>query len=366
MSKNFAETVSASLKALVPYNAGRTPAQIRHEHGVADALKMSSNENPLGPSPAAMRALSDPRNLDIHCYPDAAAADLRTALAAMLGISADAIVCGNGSNDIIELCATLALAPGRKAVYSEHSFICYRLVTAARGATATEVPAKKFGHDLDGMAAACADPQASVVFAANPNNPTGSWHEPQQLLAFLRKVPSRVLAVLDEAYLEYAEHGRGESIGWIGEFPNLVICRTFSKIHGLAGLRIGYAIAGEQMASLLNRVRQPFNANTVAQCAALAALGDRQFVELSRQTNDEGMLQLQEGFANMGVVSMPSQGNFIPFRPGTQKAEFEELVKLGVIVRNLHEYGLDGWLRSTVGTAKQNEKILAAVARLRQ
>lgn len=349
------------MSGLVPYKAGKTVEQICADLGIEAAVKLSSNENPLGCSDAATKALADPGSYSPHLYPDAGTVALRRAIGESLGIDPDSVVCGNGSNDILELAATLALRPGRKSVYSEHAFVVYHLATHARGATPVVVPAKNFGHDLDAMAEACADPDVGVVFVANPNNPTGTWHEPDDVARFIAKVPASVLVVLDEAYHEYAEDGPGPTLGLVGRHDNLVVTRTFSKIHGLAGLRIGYGISCGETADLFNRVRQPFNANSAAQAAAVAALSDAGFVERSRQTNEDGMRQLLEGFAQLGYVTLSSQANFVAFESGDSKATFDALLRGGVIVRQIDEYGMAGWLRATVGTAGQNDLLLSAL-----
>ena len=365
MAADFIDSVPARIRSIPLYKAGLRPQQARLAKDDPEPLKLSSNENPLGSSPAALQALANPAELDLHRYPDSNALELRTSLASALGTSAEAIVCGNGSSDLLRMSAILALRPGRKAVIAEHAFVCYQLVTAAAGAEAMVVPALNFGHDLDAMAAACQDTNVGVVFVANPNNPTGNWHDPSAIHAFLHKVPARTLIVLDEAYHEYAEQGPGLAAEWITSFANLIVCRTFSKIHGLAGLRLGYGLACPKLAELLERVRMPFNANAVAQRAALAALSDHAFIAHSQQCNSAGMLQLQAGLANLGHVTMPSQGNFISFKVASQSRAHAVLMAEGIIVRNIAEYGLLGWMRTTVGTCEQNERLLAAIARLK-
>ncbi len=359
--ERFVDRVVPTLADLQPYAAGKTIAQICRERGIAAAIKLSSNENPLGCGAAALAALADPAALGLHQYPDAAAVQLREKIAAGLDVPAANIVCGNGSNDLLELCATLALRPGSKAVMSQHAFIVYRLVALSRGADLEEVPALKFGHDLEAMAQVCMEPNVGVVFVANPNNPTGSWHEPESIRRFIESVPPRVLVVLDEAYHEYADTTCGDAPSWALQTPNLVVTRTFSKIHGLAGLRIGYAIAGDELCSLLNRIRQPFNANAAAQAAAAAALDDAEHVAISRKSNAAGMIKLAEGLANLGYPTMPSQANFISFACKDPQSTFDTLLNAGIIVRMIAEYGLSGWLRATVGTEQQNEQLLAAL-----
>lgn len=353
--------VPASALALKPYEAGKTIEQIGREAGVAVTVKLSSNENPLGASPAALRALAAPETYSPSLYPDAAAVALREAVAAKVGLQPEQVICGNGSNDILEMAATLALRPGTKAVYAQHSFVVYRLATAARGADAIEVPAKNFGHDLEAMAQACGQDGVRIVYVANPNNPTGTWHEPEAVAAFVAQVPEDVLVVLDEAYHEYVESGPGPTLELLAKHSNLLISRTFSKIHGLAGLRIGYGLAQPGLLALLNRVRQPFNANSAAQAAARAAFGDTDFIAQSQAVARDGMEQLREGIAAKGYPTIPSCGNFICFTGEDGKALFQALLQGGVIVRDIEEYGLPNWLRATIGTAEQNEQLLAAL-----
>ena len=361
MSKEFTNTLAPGVLDLVPYKAGKTIEQICQEKGIDATIKLSSNENPLGTSPKAMATLSAPKDYSPHLYPDAGAVDLRGAIGESLGIDPSMVVCGNGSNEVLEMAATLALRPGRKAVYSQHAFIVYHLATYARGATPVVVPASNFGHDLGLMAEACQDEGVGAVFVANPNNPTGSWHGFEVIKHFVEQVPRRVLVVLDEAYHEYVDKGAGETLGLLEKHDNLVITRTFSKIHGLAGLRLGYGIAGETIMALFNRVRQPFNANSAGQLAAIASLRDLEFLKLSRKTNEEGKKQLMEGFAALGYPTMFSQANFVPFYSGDSQKTNDTLLEGGVITRQIDEYGLEGWLRATVGTKEQNETLLKAL-----
>ena len=354
------DKVPAEVFDITPYQAGKSVAKTV-KPSVKDPIKLSSNENPLGTGQKALDVLANPKHYDPSLYPDGTAENLRDAIGKYLDVNPALITCGNGSNEILELVATAMLRPGSKSVYSEHSFIVYKLATMSRGAKAIEVPANNFGHDLDEMAKACKDDDVSIVFVANPNNPTGTWHPPEKLYEFLCKIPSEILIVLDEAYLEYAEDGPGVALAWIKEFENLIITRTFSKIHGLAGLRIGYGIAGEKLTSMLNRIRQPFNANAPAQAAAIAALSDNDFIELSKRTNEQGLLQLQTGLAKLNYPTMPSQGNFLAFCARDVQQTNQALLDTGIVVRNIAEYGLESWLRTTIGTAEQNERLLKAL-----
>jgi len=350
------------IRAIAPYLPGKPISELAREMGLKEAsiVKLASNENPLGASPkavAAMRAALD----EVARYPDGNGFDLRMALAKMYGIAAERIVLGNGSNDVLEMAAHAFLAPGASAVYSQHAFAVYPLATQAMGAAGIEVPARDFGHDLDAVARAVRD-DTRVVFVANPNNPTGTWLAPDVLCAFLRKVPVDVLLVLDEAYYEYLDPDRrGDSLKWLGQFPNLVISRTFSKAYGLAGLRVGFAFAHPQVAELMNRVRQPFNVSNIAQAAATAALADQDFVHTSRALNAQGMLALIAGFKRLGLSWIPSCANFVSFMVPNAVEVFQCLLREGVIVRPLAGYGMPEHLRVTVGTQAENTRFLAAL-----
>jgi histidinol-phosphate aminotransferase len=350
------------VRAIAPYQPGKPISELAREIELKEEsiVKLASNENPLGASPkalAAMRAALD----DVARYPDGNGFELRTALAEMYGVAAERIVLGNGSNDLLEMAARAFLAPGASAVYSQHAFAVYPLATQASGAAGIEVPARDFGHDLDAMARAVRG-DTRVVFVANPNNPTGTWLAPDAMHAFLRKLPADVLLVLDEAYYEYLDPGlHGDSLGWLEQFPNLVISRTFSKAYGLAGLRVGFAFAHPQVAGLMNRVRQPFNVSSIAQAAAVAALADQDFVHKSRALNAQGMQALTTGFKRLGLSWIPSYANFVSFKVPKTAEVFQRLLRHGVIVRPIAGYGMPEYLRVTVGTGAENARFLAAL-----
>jgi histidinol-phosphate aminotransferase len=273
------------------------------------------------------------------------------------------IVLGNGSNDVLELMALAFLGPGRAAVYSQHCFAVYPLATQARGARSIVVSAKDYGHDLEAMARAI-DDETYLAWIANPNNPTGTFVKAEGIEAFLRRVPERVLVVLDEAYNEYLPHDlKADSARWLKRHPNLVITRTFSKAYGLAGLRVGYALAHPSVADVMNRVRQPFNVNSMALAAAAAALDDMEFVARSYAENLQGLRQLEEGARSLGLDFIPSYGNFITVRVGKAPEIYKRLLRRGVIVRPVGGgYGLPEHLRVTVGTVQENDKLLGALA----
>ena len=291
-----------------------------------------------------------------------APATVKAALCARFGVGPEEIVLGNGSNDVLELVTQAFLTPGDAAVYSQHAFAVYPLATRARGATGIEVPATEFGHDLAGMRTAIT-PATRIVFVANPNNPTGTWIAPARLEAFIASVPDDVLVVLDEAYDEYLEPDkRSLSARWIGKYPNLIVSRTFSKAHGLAALRVGYGIMHAGVADMLNRVRQPFNVNALAQAAAVAALADTGYVDESRRLNREGMRALEEGFRVLNLRWLPSHANFVLVGVPDADGVYQKLLRAGVIVRPVANYGLPDWLRVTVGLPNENRRFLDALA----
>jgi histidinol-phosphate aminotransferase len=324
-------------------------------------VKLASNENPRGPSPGVIAAIGAAA-AEATRYPDGNGFALKAVLSQRLGVDPAQIVLGNGSNDILELAAQAYLRPGDEAVYAAHAFAVYPLATRARGALGVEVPARDFGHDLTRMRAAMT-PRTRIVFVANPNNPTGTFVPAAELLAFIASVPPEVLIVLDEAYNEYLEPAdRCDSESWIAKHPNLLVSRTFSKAYGLAALRIGYGLMDAGVADMLNRVRQPFNVNALAQAAAIAALADADYVDKSRALNRAGLAQLAAGFAALGVASLPSHGNFVLAKVGDAGPVYQRLLAQGVIVRPVANYGLPEWLRISVGLPDENERFLSALA----
>ena len=320
-------------------------------------VKLASNENPRGPGAAVLTAIAAAAQ-EATRYPDGNGFALKAALSTRLGVDAAQIVLGNGSNDILELAAQAFLRPGDEAIYSQHAFAVYPLATRARGAIGVEVPARDYGHDLPRMRAAIT-PRTRMIFVANPNNPTGTLVAAAELLDFIASVRPDVLVVLDEAYNEYLEPvDRCDSVGWLARFPNLLVSRTFSKAYGLAALRIGYGIMDAGIADMLNRVRQPFNVNALAQAAALAALADAAYVDASRALNRAGLAQLAAGFAALGVEFLPSHGNFVLAKVGNAEQVYQRLLAQGVIVRPVANYGLPEWLRISVGLPDENARFL--------
>lgn len=350
------------IQKIAPYQGGKPITELAREMNlnVEDIVKLASNENPLGISPKADYAIQE-AILDIARYPDGNSFALREAVSNKFNVAPEQIVFGNGSNDILELVARAYLSSGSEVIYSQHAFAVYPLVTQAMGAKGVVVPAKDFGHDLAAMLAAVTD-KTSLIFIANPNNPTGTLLAKDALYAFLQQVPKHVLVVLDEAYDEYlpAEH-KSQAIGWLKEFENLVISRTFSKAYGLAGLRIGFGLCHAQVADMMNRVRQPFNVNSIAQAAAVASLADEDFVERSYALNQAGMAQLKQGFDQLSLTYIPSYANFISVKVGDAATINQKLLQKGVIVRPVANYEMPEYLRVSIGLFSENAKFLEAL-----
>jgi histidinol-phosphate aminotransferase len=364
MKIDLCELSPSYVRSIAPYQPGKPISELAREMGIEEAgiVKLASNENPRGIGPRT-RAAIEAAIGDLARYPDGNGFELKQALSKRYGVDTASIVLGNGSNDVLELLALAFLGPGRAAVYSQHCFAVYPLATQARGARSIAVPARNFGHDLEAMAKAI-DDETYVAWIANPNNPTGTYARSEEVEAFLRRVPERVLVVLDEAYNEYLPHDlKADSARWLKRHPNLVITRTFSKAYGLAGLRVGYALAHPSVADVMNRVRQPFNVNSLALTAAVAALDDMEFVARSYAENLQGMRQIEEGARRLGLDYIPSHGNFITVRVGKAPEIYKRLLKRGVIVRPVGgPYQLPEHLRITIGTAPENEKFLGALA----
>ena len=350
------------VRAIAPYQPGKPIAELAREMGIEESsiVKLASNENPRGIGPRT-RAAIEAAIPEIARYPDGNGFELKAALSQRYHVDPASIVLGNGSNDVLELAALAFLGPGRAAVFSQHAFAVYPLATQARGARSIMVPARDYGHDLEAMARAI-DDETFVAWIANPNNPTGTLVPARELEAFIAELPRTVLVVLDEAYNEYlAEELRSDSIGWLKRFPNQVVTRTFSKVYGLAGLRVGYAFAAAGVADLMNRVRQPFNVNSVALAGATAALEDAGFVRKSFELNQSGMRQLTDGFKRLAIEYIPSFGNFVSFRAKDAAGVYQKLLRAGVIVRPIASYGMPQHLRVTVGLESENARFLAAL-----
>lgn len=352
------------VRAIAPYQAGKPIGELAREYGIDEAsiVKLASNENPLGMPGSARQAMMAAID-ELARYPDSNGFDLKAALSRRLGVPQDWLTLGNGSNDILEMAAHALLQPGLSAVYAQYAFIVYALATQEVGARSIVVPAREHGHDLPAMLAAI-EADTRIVFLANPNNPTGTFVPADEVEAFLRQVPSRVVVVLDEAYNEYLEPAlRFDSTEWVRRFPNLIVSRTFSKAYGLAGLRVGYAVAQPALTDLLNRIRQPFNVNSLAQAAACAALVDDAFLAESYRVNRQGLHDLQAAFTRLGLDFIPSFGNFVLVRVGDARGINEKLLRAGVIVRPVAGYGLPEWLRVSIGLPEENRTFVAALER---
>jgi len=351
------------VRAIAPYVGGKPIEEVARELNldVASIIKLASNENPRGPSAKVLAAIAAAAS-GLTRYPDGNAFALKAALADHLNVRPEQIVLGNGSNDVLELATHAFLRPGDEVVYSRYAFVVYPLATQARGAQGIEVPDKDHAHDLDAMRAAIT-PTTKIVFVANPNNPTGTWLTGAAVESFIASVPRDVIVVLDEAYNEFLEPSeQSAAIDWLPRYPNLIVSRTFSKAYGLAALRIGYGVMDPAIADLLNRVRQPFNVNSLAQAAAIAALGDTEYVAESRRLNREGLRQLEVGLDALSVRYVRSHGNFILIEVGDAAAVNQALLQQGVIVRPVANYGLPSFLRVTVGLPAENARFLAALA----
>jgi histidinol-phosphate aminotransferase len=364
MLMDLCELSPSYVRSIAPYQPGKPISELAREMGLEERgiVKLASNENPRGIGPRT-RAAIEAAIGDIARYPDGNGFELKQALASRYHVDMGAIVLGNGSNDVLELTALAFLGPGRAAVFSQHCFAVYPLATQARGARSIVVAAKKFGHDLEAMAKAI-DDETYVVWIANPNNPTGTFVRHEEIEAFLKRVPERVLVVLDEAYNEYLPAElRGDSVKLLKRHPNLVITRTFSKAYGLAGLRVGYALAHPSVADVMNRVRQPFNVNSIALSAARAALDDMEFVARSYAENLQGLRHLEEGSRALALDYIPAHGNFLTIKVGKAADIYKRLLRRGVIVRPVGGgYGLPEHLRVTIGTAEENERFLSAIS----
>lgn len=371
MGCDFIKLAVPGVRTLNPYLPGKPVEELAREQGLdaSSIVKLASNENPLGAAQSSRKAIAAMMD-ELARYPDSSLYNLRDALSEKLAVEPDQITFGNGSNDILVLLAQCYLKEGCSAVFSEYAFAVYPIAVQAVGADSIVVPAKNWGHDLVAMAEAIrADTR--MVFLANPNNPTGTCFSETELLSFLDQVPEEVIVVLDEAYFEYAvanEHPDG--IALLKQYPNLVVVRTFSKAYGLAAGRLGYSVSSPEIASIINRLRQPFNVNSLVEAAAVAVLNDEEYLNLSRQVNQNGMAQIEAGFRSMNVDYIPSAGNFITFDVGAKGMEgvecYQQLLRQGVIVRPLANYGMPGHLRVSIGLEEENRCFLEALAAIEQ
>jgi len=361
MSCDFFALANTGVQGLHPYQAGKPTDELERELGLTDIVKLASNENPLGVGELVKSAL-EKEIAGITRYPDANGFYLKQALADKYGVVAEQITLGNGSNDVLELIARSFVTPEHEVIFAQHAFVVYPLVTQAIGATGVAVTAKDWGHDLAAILAAITE-RTRLIFIANPNNPTGTFLTAEELYSFLGQVPEDVIVVLDEAYFEYVSTElQAPSISWLEQFSNLIITRTFSKAYGLAGLRVGYSISHPDIADILNRVRQPFNCNSMALAAAQAALTDHDFLAASVALNNSQMGVLEAFFDAQGIQYIPSKGNFITIQLAHDPAVvYQALLHKGVIVRPVAGYGLTQHLRVSIGTAAENECFMQAL-----
>lgn len=369
MSNALTQNALAGIRALEAYTPGMPIEELQRRLGLKDVVKLASNENPLGPSPQVTAALTAAvRGDNLALYPDGSGHRLKQKIAAYHDVDASCITLGNGSNDILEFLSRIYLGPGRMALYSAHAFAVYALAAQAQSAESVVVPARPcddampFGHDMAAFARAMR-PEVSLVFIANPNNPTGTSLPVDEVEAFIRSVPPQVIVAYDEAYYDYMDPAlRGDSARWLQRYPNLVICRTFSKAYGLAGLRAGYALSHPTVADLLNRVRQPFNNNSLALLAAEVALADQDHVKASVELNTRERARLAVALMKMGLRVLPSQANFLAVDFGRDaKPVHQGLLERGVIVRPMASYNMPSFLRVSIGTEMQNTRFITAL-----
>jgi len=348
------------LRDLVSYEPGKPIEDVARELGLepSQIVKLASNENPLGPSPKALAAMREAIER-AHFYPDGGGYYLREALAEKFGLKRENVILGCGSNEVIEFIGHAFLRPGDEIITARHAFVVYKLMATLFGATTVEVDDPRYAHDLDAMAAAIT-PRTREIFIANPNNPTGTLVSQEEIDRFMAKVPPHVVVVFDEAYHEFLE-APPDTLRYVREGRNVIVLRTFSKIQGLANLRIGYGLGPAELIGVLQKTRQPFNANGIAQAGALAGLRDDEHQRKTREITIAGRDYLQGQFAAMGLEFVPSWANFVLVRVGDGKAVFQGLMKRGVIVRDMNAYGLPEWIRVSIGTMEQNQRFISAL-----
>lgn len=361
MSCDFLALANSGIRALQPYQAGKPVEELERELGISNIIKLASNENPLGLAESVKQAIQAHLS-GLTLYPDANGFYLKQALATRYGLEKESITLGNGSNDLLELIERTFVSDQDEVVFSQYSFIVYALVTQSIDAKSVVVPAREWGHDLPAMLAAIT-PKTKMVIIANPNNPTGTFLEKEELERFLSKVPQHVMVVLDEAYTEYTpESRRAPSFDWVSRYPNLIVCRTFSKAYGLAGLRIGYAVSHPDVAGLLNRLRQPFNCNSLALLAAQTVLNDEEYLARAVELNRQGMEQIVTFCTQSDLPFIPSMGNFITIDFGKPAMPvYQQLLEKGIIVRPIGGYGMPNHLRISIGLPEENQRLVQAL-----
>lgn len=357
------EQIPEYIRTLIPYEPGKPIEEVEREYGIASSIKLASNENPLGPSPKALAAIRE-RLAQLNLYPDGDCFYLKRGLAQKLGVAPETLIFGNGSNEIIELAARTFLRPGDEAVMAEQAFVVYQLIVQAVGGQSKTVPLRDYTHDLAAIADAVT-PKTRLVFLANPNNPTGTIFRRGEWETFLDKVSNDTLLIVDEAYFEYVQDAEyPNSLNYHRDGRAILTLRTFSKLYGLAGLRIGYGVGSPEIVAMMHRVRQPFNVSAPAQWAALAALDDVEHVHKSLEVNRQGLEYLQNEFKRLGLDCVLSQGNFILVRVGKGQEVFNQLLAQGVIVRPMGGYRFPEHVRVTVGTMAENQKFVEALQKI--
>lgn len=369
---DFTRLAMPGVQQLQPYQPGKPISELERELGISNSIKLASNENPLGASPRALTAMASVVG-ELGLYPDASGYQLKQKLAARHNVKPQQITLGNGSNDVLVMLVEAFICPKCQPVMSQYCFAVYPLATQAAGAKPMIIdalpadhPTMPLGHDLEAMLTAV-DEYTRLIFIANPNNPVGSQVSADALRSFLQQVPEDQIVVVDEAYTEYAtSEDYPDASQWLEEFPNLVVTRTFSKAYGLAGLRVGYALSNPQIADMLNRIRQPFNVNSLALVAAEAALDDHDFIQRTREMNQTGLAYLSAELSALGFKPLPSAGNFVLVDMGEPAKRWDEaLLRAGVITRRVDNYGLPNYLRITIGTAEQNQRLVDALRSIR-
>ncbi|MFT6731865.1 MAG: histidinol-phosphate aminotransferase [Polaribacter sp.] len=364
MSCDYVQLANPGVQKLHPYQAGKPVSELERELGITNIVKLASNENPLGLSKKVKQAI-EKEYKDACRYPDANGHYLKSALAEKFNLNNTQITLGNGSNDVLEMIARCFVQSHHEVIFSQHAFCVYPLVSQAIGATLVEVPAKNWGNDLDAMINAITD-KTKMIFIANPNNPTGTWLGEEPLKAFMKKVPSNIIVVMDEAYTEYVTDGSiPDTIGWLSEFKNLVVTKTYSKAYGLASLRVGYAVSSEEICGLLNRLRQPFNVNSFALAAGIAALEDHAYLEKAIAVNQSGMEQIKASCKGLDLSFIPSAGNFITVDYAQNAMPiYEKLLHKGVIVRPVANYQMPNHLRISIGLEYENQRYVDEIAQI--
>lgn len=356
--------IKQGIETLVPYPPGKPIEELEREMGITGSIKLASNENPLGPSPLAIQAMMENMKT-LNRYPDGSGFYLKSKLSSKFGLPQSQIIIGNGSNELIELIIRTFLSAGEEVIQPFPTFLVYgKIVTGGEGKMVS-IPLSDFGIDLEAIRAAIT-PKTKVIFINNPNNPTGSALSKEEMLAFLKSIPQDIVVVFDEAYIEFvSDSGVAQGLDLLADYPLIIVLRTFSKLYGLAGLRIGYGFASEQIIDYMNRVRQPFNANALAQVAATAALDDTKFVSRTLKVVRDGLSYLHRQLDDLGLEYVPTQTNFFLIKvPAGAKKTYELMLKQGVIIRAMDSYGLEDYIRVNVGLPEENERFVQTLRKV--